>query len=177
MKYYFILIALFFLNQKLRSQIPEAYQLEMNRQVGTWVADNEAYMNANETDDSYAIQWQWGAGKQSLLGLLSGMKDGLRTNDYWQFIQFWDIGEEKLRVIQISAYSIYMGEGFFEVIDSTHTQLIQKFTTPNGTSSWDGHKTEIHPKYEISTSYTIEGDLWKEKRLYTWNKIKKSDTD
>jgi hypothetical protein len=177
MKYLFVFIALLFLNQELTAQIPEAYQLEMNRQEGTWVADNKVYMNADETDDSYAIRWQWGAGKQCLLGLLYGLKDGKKTNEYWQFIQFWDRAEQKLRVVQISAYSTYMGEGFFELIDSTHTQLIQKFTTPKGTISWDGHKTEIHGNYEISTSYTIEGDVWKEKRQYTWNKISSSHTD
>ena len=33
-------------------QVPEWYQQEMARSVGTWVADNASYLNEQETDEA-----------------------------------------------------------------------------------------------------------------------------
>jgi WD40 repeat protein len=171
------LLLLFFIIGSVYSQTPEWYKAEMQRQVGTWVADNKAYMNDQETDDAYAIQWTSGAGGQSLLGVLYGLKNGKKTYDYWQFIQFWDLVEKKVRVIQISAFSPAKGEGFLEQVDSLHTNLVQSFIMPDGKSFVDGHKTEIHPDFEISTSFKIENDNWTKKRSYTWKKQKVPDVN
>ena len=151
------------------AQIPEWYQIEMSRLVGTWVANNNEYMNENETDNAYAITWEWGAGKTSLLGKLYGMKDGERTYEYWQFVQFWDSEQEKVRLIQISGTGV-KGEGFIERVNETKTKLQQTFVTPGGKSFEEGHRTEIFPDHEVTTSYKIKEERWVEKRSYTWYK-------
>ena len=156
------------------AQIPEWYTHEMNRLVGTWVADNTVYMNDQENDDAYAIEWRRGIGKKNLLGRLYGLKKGRLTNEYWQFIQYWDPAAKQAKVIQIATFGT-KGEGYLEYRDSANTQLIQTFTNPNGTSWTSGHKTRIFDNYEISTSYQIDKqNNWKEQRTYTWYKQKES---
>ena len=172
MKNFITPLILLFLLKFTHAQTPEWYEEEMQRQPGTWVADNKDYMNEQETDDAYAIEWTRGAGGQSLLGVLYGLKNGKKTHEYWQFIQFWDVVEKKARVIQISAFSPTKGEGFLEKVDSLHTKLVQTFVSSNGNSFVDAHKTEIHPDHEISTSFKIENDEWKRKRTYHWKKQK-----
>jgi hypothetical protein len=151
------------------AQTPSWYEDEMNRMVGTWVADNSAYSNEQETDDAYAIHWDWGAGQKSLLGELYGMKDKKKTNSYWQFFQFWDAKEKKARVIQVSPWGV-KGEGFLQQEDSTHTRMQQVFVMPDGQTYESGHTTEIGDKMEITTSYNIREGEWVANRTYTWIK-------
>ncbi len=139
----------------------------MGRSVGVWVADNSAYMNENETDDSYAVEWTWGAGKKSLLGVLYGLKNGERTQAYWQFFQFWDADKKQMRVIQVSPWGV-KGEGFLQQVDSTHTSMRQTFVLPDGNSYEAGHRTEIFKDREVSTSYSIKGEEWIPNRTYIW---------
>lgn len=153
----------------MSAQIPEWYQAEMTRQVGTWVADNNDYISENETDDAYAITWEYGVGKTSLLGRLYGMKDGKRTYEYWQFFQFYDSEKEKVRFIQISGTGV-RGEGFIERVDATKAKLQQTFVTPDGRSYEEGHRTKFFPDHEVSTSYEIKGEKWVQKRSYSWYK-------
>jgi len=150
-------------------QIPEWYQHEMARSVGTWMADNASYMNEQETDEAYGISWEWGAGQKSLIGRLYGLKDSKVTNQYWQFFQFWDNEAQKARVIQVSPWGV-KGEGFLEKIDSVHTKMSQTFIMPNGSSYESGHTTEIHKNKEISVSFEIKEGEWIENRTYIWYK-------
>ncbi|NNM23299.1 MAG: hypothetical protein HKO54_07080 [Flavobacteriaceae bacterium] len=141
----------------------------MERQVGIWKASNSEYMNENETDDAYAIEWKWGVGQKSLLGILFGMKNGERTNDYWQFVQFWDSKVQKVRVLQIAMFGVY-GEGFLERIDASNSKVVQTFVTPDGHSYSEGHTTQVFDNYEVSISYEIKEGEWIKKRTYTWHK-------
>lgn len=150
-------------------QVPEWYQQEMARSVGTWEADNTMYMNEQETDDAYGITWEWGLGQQSLIGNLYGLKNTKVTNQYWQFFQFWDTEVQKVRVIQISPWGV-KGEGFMEQIDATHTKINQVFVMPSGLTYESGHTTEILKDQEISVSFNIKEGEWIKNRTYTWKK-------
>jgi len=151
------------------AQIPEWYQAEMERMIGTWVANNNEYMSEEETDNAYALRWDWGAGKKSIIGRLYGMKDGVQTKDYWQFVQFWDSEAQKGRVIQISANGV-VGEGYLEPVSEGKTKLEQTFTPSDGAIYSEGHRTKIFPDHEVLTTYKIIQDRWVEDRSYTWYK-------
>ena len=155
--------------QLMFAQVPDWYNKEMNRMVGTWIADNSNYVTEQETDDSYAIQWSWGKNKESLNGILYGLKDGNKTNEYWTFIQFWDDTLQKVRFNQISTFGT-KGEGFLESVSIKETKLVQTFTTPEVQTFKEGHKTQIFEGYEVSTSYKIKDDDWIKKRSYKWIK-------
>ena len=167
MKKYWLLLVL--CGGMVWGQAPEWYQQEMERTVGSWVADNSVYMSEQETDDAYGISWEWGVGKKSLLGSRYGLKETKVTNEYWQFFQFWDTEAQKARVIQISPWGV-IGEGFLERTDKTHTRLQQHFVMPNGTSYESGHTTEIQEGVEISVSFDIKEGEWLQNRSYTWKK-------
>lgn len=151
-------------------QTPEWYYKEMERQVGTWIADNSEYQTDNEKDDAYALEWRYSAGKQGLLGILYGIREGQKTNEYWQFFQFWDIIENKVRVIQVFAFSPTFGEGFLEKISPNENKLVQTFITPDGRKFEEGHTYLINDNYEITTSFKIENSEWIKKRTYKWVK-------
>ncbi len=75
MEYEEVLVVVSILRWMVWGQTPDWYQQEMERSVGTWVADNSAYVSEQETDDAYGITWEWGVGKKSLLGSLYGLKE------------------------------------------------------------------------------------------------------
>lgn len=165
-----IIIALLFLcTASVYSQIPDWVEEEMQRMVGTWVADNSAYLSEQETDDAYAITWTWGEGNKNIEGELYGMNKGKKTTAYWLFFQYWDPVEEQLRLVQVSPERV-IGKGFIERIDATHTKLQQTFTMPDGQSYQTGHTTQITGNSEITVSYTIKEGEWIPDRRYTWNK-------
>ncbi len=173
MKRLILLIATCLVCMLVRGQsgIPQWFMEEMERQVGVWVASNEAYMQEGE-DDSYAIEWKWGVGRKSLVGVLYGIRDSVRTQEYWQFFQYWDFEKAQPVFIQIASWGSH-GVGNIERLEDSNFQLKQKFYHPDGTSTLGGHKTQLFDGYEISTSYDItdEGE-WQKRRTYTWYKQK-----
>ena len=169
MNNFFITLLCCLVTSLVTAQIPEWYQAEMERKVGTWVANNNEYMSEQETDNAYALRWEWGVGKTSLIGTLYGMHEGVTTNEYWQFLEFWDSEKEKVRVIQISGTGV-VGEGYIEPVSTGKTKLLQTFKTPTGQTYQEGHRTQVFPDYELSTSYQIKGEKWVEGRTYTWYK-------
>lgn len=163
------LMIIFLFGGMVLGQVPEWVGEEMERSVGTWIADNSSYMNAEETDDAYGIDWTWGAGKTSLIGELYGMKEGVRTRSYWQFFQFWDAEKDQLRIIQLSPWG-GRGEGFLQLEGESRSRLQQTFVQPDGSTFEMGHTTEISEKSERSTSYTISEGEWIPDRTYIWHK-------
>lgn len=154
------------------SDIPDWYLEEMQRLVGTWITSNQDYMDGTTINDAFGIEWKWGVGQKSLVGVLYGLREKQKTKEYWQFFQYWDSGKGKPIFIQVSAKGV-QGVGHFERVDSKHFQLVQIFTEPDGSTSKSGHKTQILKGYEISTSFNInEQDEWELNRTYTWYKQK-----
>jgi hypothetical protein len=152
----------------LQAQAPDWYTQELSRQVGTWIANNADYQSDQETDDAYGVEWSWGVGRMSLLGCLFGMKGGDRTQEYWQFIQYWDPEAQAGKVIQVAAWGS-MGEGYMNRTDTGEMRMEQTFTQPDGTVAKHGHITEIHDGYEISKSFNIDKEgVWKDDRTYKW---------
>ena len=158
-----------FITSLVSAQIPDWFQAEMERKIGNWVANNNEYMSEEETDNAFGLRWDWGAGKTSIVGKLYGMKDGVATNEYWQFLQFWDSEAQKARVIQISADGL-VGEGYLEPVSEEQTKLEQTFVPSEGEIYSEGRRTKIFADHEVSTTYKIIEDRWVEDRSYTWYK-------
>lgn len=162
-----IFIFLLLISNMLSAQIPDWYKTEMKRMLGTWVGDNSEYMNENETDDHYVIHWTYGLDKGYLKGKLYGMKEDARTGIYWEFVQFWDAKEGKVRVMQFNGHGMFL-DGYLERKAENETELIQTMIYPNGKSSAEGHRSKIIDGKDHSTSYSIENGEWKKKRSYIW---------
>ena len=142
----------------------------MHRLVGTWIASNEAYMDEGSINDSFGIEWKWGVGKKSIVGTLYGIQNKVKTKDYWQFIQYWDLVENKPIFVQVSSKGSH-GSGYIERISDNQLKLVQTFTELDGSSYQSGHLTEIFDNYENSVSYNIDkNNEWIKDRSYTWHK-------
>lgn len=152
------------------TQIPDWYKTELERLAGTWLTDNSEYMSEQETDDTYGLEWKWGAGNNNLLGELFGMRDGKRTGTYWQFFQYWDSQENTAIVIQVSPEGT-IGKGTLNLEGKDKTKLVQTFTNPDGSGFKYGHITQIFDGHQISTSYNVsENDGWTLSKTYKWVK-------
>ncbi|MBT8266875.1 MAG: hypothetical protein KJO41_05625 [Bacteroidia bacterium] len=171
MKYRLLIVIVLIISVSVSAQVPESYKAEMQRMLGTWIADNSNYMSEQETDDAYAIRWTYGLDNTTLIGHLFGMKDGVKTSVYWQFFQFWDPENKQVRVIQMNTYGT-KGEGLVKYIDEQHSQLTQVYVNPDGSRFETGHKTELYANKEISRSYEIKDGKWIEGRHYIWIKQK-----
>jgi hypothetical protein len=84
------------------------------RLIGTWIADNSAFKDANDTTDAYGIDWSWGLGRKSLIGRLYGIKDGKEIGTFWEFREFWDPGQGQVMATQFGGNGTY-GVGPHEI--------------------------------------------------------------
>lgn len=150
------------------SAVPEWARMEMQRQVGTWIADNSAYTSEQETDDAYGISYEWGTGEHTVVGELFGLRDGQRTGTYWEFRIYWDYETESLILSQFGVSGV-LGIGAFQDVTETTSKVQQTFHSPSGASWETGHTTTYEPDRQTGTSYAIGDDgTWTPERTYIW---------
>ncbi len=152
--------------------MPAWAKAEMQRMVGTWLADNSAYQSTDEPIDAYGMEWQWGIGEQSLTGRLYGLRDGAEIGTFWEFRQFWHPGENQLLLYQFGANGT-VGWGPLRQTAEKENEMIQTFVGPDGHSSQVGHRTVFTSADEhVGSSFTVDADgTWTENRSYTWRRV------
>ncbi|MBO6574059.1 MAG: hypothetical protein JJ896_01470 [Rhodothermales bacterium] len=157
----------------VRAQVPAWAAEELSRVVGVWEADNSAYVSETEPDLAYRQEWRAGPGGHSATGRLYGMLHGEETGEYWQFRLFWDPGTERLRLMQWSASGI-VGDGLFTQTGPDRNEVLQTFTSQDGTSWMQGHRNRNESDDQhIGTSYGVSEDgAWTRERTYTWRRIR-----
>ncbi len=159
------------LNRKaLPDTIPDWFFADMEAHVGRWETDNSKYQSANETFDTYVIEWQWGIGKHSITGRLFGIADGKESPDFWHFRQYWDNLTQKAMVQQFGNGGV-MGIGEMRYLNDIQSELIQTFSTPAG-SQWPGkHVNELNGNEFKTQSLRMGQDgEWQADREYIWHK-------
>lgn len=106
------------------SQIPERVKAEWEMLAsgsGTWIADNSAYKNENETADAYGVSWTYGIGKTSLNGKLFGIKDGKEMGTFWEFRMYYHPSEKKL-MYQQYGWGGMLGIAEMTLPDESHSE-------------------------------------------------------
>jgi hypothetical protein len=158
--------------QVTKKQIPAWFLSDLEKNIGTWTADNSAYKSENETQDKYEIQWQWGIGKTSITGTLYGYINGKKTVDYWHFRQYWDNASEKAMLVQYSNGGI-QGIGEIKQLNDEQLETIQSFSNPSAQTWKTRHLSRNDGKahYNSSWSQNTNGS-WKQDREYIWHKSK-----
>ncbi len=162
--------------QFAQDAIPDWFLEDMEKEIGTWVADNSAYQSEQEPYDAYHIDWQWSIPNYCIKGQLYGVVNGDKSPVFWEFRKFWDGQQQKPKVIQLGLDGT-LGIGHEEKMHGDTTKLSQIFTTSLGTEREEGHKT-VHYSDSVQTGssfhITDEG-AWEKKRTYTWKKQTMSD--
>ncbi len=161
-----------------QQKIPDWFLENMEQSVGTWITDNATYQNENEPFDQYGMDWQWGIGKQSIIGKLYGMINGKKQGVFWEFRQYWDFDKNKGIVAQFGGDGT-VGIGPMIIKEANQTEMIQEFVSPNGNKTKHAHRSTLKDGTLTTTSYDIlENGDWKKRRSYIWHIIKnKQDID
>ncbi|MEM7052691.1 MAG: hypothetical protein AAF604_23710 [Acidobacteriota bacterium] len=136
--------------------------------VGVWITDNSAYLSENEPFDQYGMEWSWGIGEKSLVGRLYGLQEGREVATFWEFREFWHVGEGHLVTQQFG------GDGRFGVGPHTRTgehstEMVQSFFVPQGETMRVGHRSTRRDGELTTESFDIDGEgEWKPRRSYVW---------
>lgn len=169
-----ILFIAFFLNFSLaclaqRDSLPNWFLTDLEQNIGTWYADNTPHMSAQETNDTYAMEWKWGIGKTSIIGRLYAMKDGKEVQDFWQFRQYWDNEKQVAVVQQFGGYGM-TGIGHLKPIEDGYTESIQTFSLPDGKTWEEKHLTKMEQDQFTTQSFDLIEKKWVANRIYIWEK-------
>lgn len=153
-----------------KSKVPKWFTQNMEESIGVWITDNATYKSEKEPMTSFAMEWTWGIGKQSINGTLYGFIGNQKVGPFWEFKQYWDIKENKGVIMQQGANGTI---GIGTIVDEGNgkTKMSQVFTTLDGVSEVLGHESIMSPESLITISYDIDSDKkWKKRRAYTWIK-------
>ena len=136
---------------------------------GCWITSNDAYRSAQETTDSYVVQWNYAISKQSKRASLYGIDDGERTSDFWEMHVYWDGIFQSIRVDQFGHHGIV---GHAELVRQKKGVMEQNmtFALTDGRSWKDRHIIELLDDSHKTTSYEWEGEQWVQKRSYIWQR-------
>lgn len=139
--------------------------------IGTWVADNSAFKNEQDTMDAYGIDWAWGLGKKSLTGRLYGLKGGKEVATFWEFREYWHPLEKRLITQQHSATGVF-GVGPHHRKPDGSTEMLQTFFNPvAGTVTREGHRAWLEGDVHTTTSFSVDDKgVWTERRTYVWKR-------
>ncbi len=181
MKKALTLLLLLFAVSNIFSQensIPDSFLQEIESEIGIWIGDNSKYKSDQEPFEAYAIEWSWGINKKSLVGKLYGIQDGVNSNPFWEFRKYWDAEKKAPIVMQFGADGT-VGIGASTKINENESELLQIFTSPNGSQNKIGHKTKIIDSLShTGSSYLVnEQGEWTENRSYLWVKEDETEKD
>ncbi|MEZ5319682.1 MAG: hypothetical protein R2752_19935 [Vicinamibacterales bacterium] len=171
-------VAAFFGPPSVRAQstpqpVPPVVQEAWEHLIGTWVADNAAYKGPGDPNDAFGIEWQWGLGRQSLVGRLYGIRDGKDIGTYWQFREFWHPGEGRIIATQFGSDGSY-GAGPGEIRPDGSSEYLQTFWDPSaGTVTRVGHRATLEGDVHTTTSFDVGADdVWTVRRTYVWKRVR-----
>ena len=138
--------------------------------VGTWVADNTAFRSEAEPFDAYAIDWNWGIGRQSLVGRLYAMAAGRDVGTHWELREFWHPGERRLVAAQFGADGRY-GVGPHLRRPDGSMDMVQTFYDAAGRVTRNGHESLREGDVLITRSFDVAADGTRTpRRTYTWKR-------
>jgi len=164
------------LGQSFSSPIPQ-WVLEnweiRTASSGIWIAENERYKSTDEPYDAYAIHWQYGVGNKHLKGRLYCIKEGEEVGSIWQFIEYWNPKENKLKIIQIGSDGT-LGQGEILRTEDGKMKEFQSFVTPSGSGYSSGHLAWMENGLNHTQSFIVKGGKWTKARLYKWE-LKKEE--
>jgi hypothetical protein len=144
----------------------------MSRDGGVWVAPNPANAqdDANQPD-AFAMHWRADNNDHVLIGRLYGLEDGMETQTYWTFREFWHPGERKAVLEQWGGPGVYgVGETTMEANRAT---LEQTFWLPDGSSWRDGHRTVEDGDTYTTNQFDIDAaGNWTANGSYTWRRAR-----
>lgn len=150
--------------------IPAWFTADLERMVGKWVTDNAHYQSEQEPFEQYVMEWSWAANKKAISGQMYGLAEGKRSGDFWEFRQYWDFQKKEGMVVQYG-WNGTMGIGGMRSLGGYKTELLQVFTTPEGKSSSQGHRSDWRGDTLITSSFQVdEKGQWSPDRSYAWRK-------
>ncbi len=171
MKNSIIVLALFISISAGAQQVPDWFITTLEGSVGSWVADNDTYQSEQEPFDQYAMDWEWGIGKQSIKGTLYGLINGEKQGTFWEFRQYWDHAGNHGVLVQYGPNGT-VGSGPMVLENETETRLVQDFVTPDGKTTKHGHRSTLSAGKLVTTSFDIDADgKWTQRRTYTWKLV------
>lgn len=138
---------------------PEWYRAHiefMTRDGGDWIAPNADFSETNPYE-FYGIQWTAMPGNSGMTGRLYGIREDGQTDDFWQFREFWHVGDNQARVMQWSMGGAY-GDGVMTRYADAFSTVRQTFVWPNGARTEGGHiirtpdeSTYFAEQYRVNT--------------------------
>jgi hypothetical protein len=152
--------------------IPAWLRQEMTRLAqgtGTWVADNQQFMSAEERFDHYGLEWSWGLGKQSLKGRLYGIIGGKDIGTFWEYRMFWHPGESRAILEQFGSDGTY-AVGVVIPDGKGGTTMEQTFYAPDGSKRRSGHESSWDGEVHVTQQLEWREDRWVKDRLYRWTR-------
>ncbi len=148
---------------------------DLEKNIGSWEADNSQYKSEDEPQEKYIMQWQWGIGKTSMTGRMYGIINGKETPNYWEFRHYWDNANNKAMLVQYgNAGVIGLGELILQKDGSIQT--IQKFSVPSGRNWSTKHSITNDGKTSLTTSFDKNKQgQWIKNRSYLWHKVEQKE--
>jgi hypothetical protein len=154
-----------------QAEVPAWLTRAMAAMVGRWTADNAAYRSDREPADAYGITWEWGAGRQSVVGRLYTVTGGRETDLHWQFRVFWHPGERRAVVQQFGSHGVVgIGELKPLVDDTAGTEADQRFYSLDGSSARVRHVETMRDGVRQTASFDWVDGAWQPRRTYTWRR-------
>lgn len=146
----------------------QAHLEELMAEGGLSIADNGAYRSPNEPAEAYGVQWQWGVGRQSLVGRLFSLVDGKETGDIWQMRTFWHPTKAKAMAVQYGGDGTFV-EGWLAPFEEGGVQVEQVLHFPDGSQQKVRHENSalIDGEHE-SRSFRWGKESWVPNRHYAW---------
>lgn len=164
-----------------KTNVPKWFTQNMEESIGVWITDNAAYKNEKEPITSFAMEWTWGIGKQSIHGTLYGYINNKKVGPFWEFKQYWDT-KKGMGIVMQQGPDGTLGIGQIINEGKGKTKMIQIFTNPEGKSRTLGHKSIMTSSALVTESFDIDAaQKWSKRRKYSWvkqsSKERKSDSN
>lgn len=143
----------------------------MSANGGRWVAPNPAGLDDPETPDAYGMTWVADDDGYLLIGRLYGLEDGVETQEFWTFREFWHPGERRVAVQQWGDAGIF-GDGYTTSSASGQTETDQTFWLSDGRSWREGHRAIEGEDAYVTESFQISADgVWTSSSKFTWRRV------
>jgi hypothetical protein len=146
-----------------------AHMTAMTAAGGTWITDNARYRSDDEPAEAYGITWQWGPGRQSMVGRLFGRAGGRDLGTYWEFRVYWHPSRRVAVIAQYGAGGA-IGEGPMREVGPNATESDQTFWGPDGAESRVRHELTLDGDEHTTRSYDWKDGRWEPRRTYVWRR-------
>lgn len=150
-------------------QIPQWFLNDLAENVGVWNADNSEFKSVEEPYDSYEIEWTWGIGRNSIVGRMYAYTDGEKSEDFWEFRQYWDGESQKAVVVQYGTSGV-VGFGHMSLKSRGYIELVQTFSLTNGSTWKEKHLSKNENGKLTTQTFVFKNKQWEKRRFYEWFK-------